>query len=293
MVLGEENKTVKSYIERKQIPAAKAEMPEVTISQLLTEYDKGVVAGQALRSWEARCRVTEQGSTFTIHLGSRGRERFIERRTGNWEDEAVDYRRLYNGRQIQAIFPFREKLNISILTPEKYKDQTAGETPWPELPVGFPPFLETTKENCIPPQSLPDIRKVLADPAATILPQPVHVGGHACYVIEQPKPRRVLFFGVAKSLMLGKNCILTRKYLLGYSPRQNRMKRLSTKKRSVWLLIRNRASCRLGGIVHMRPFFRPVIRNALPPKKRSSVLIFRNSATRATLPGIFGMPTIC
>jgi len=56
----------------------------------------------------------------------------------------------------------------------------------PELPVGFPPFLELRRDKHYPiSESLPDVRKILAAPNARFLPWRTRANGHVCYVVER------------------------------------------------------------------------------------------------------------
>ena len=181
-------KSVKCVVEWEQVPAAEAQLPSLPTAQLRTEFGKAA-ASTGVRSWEARCRVTTRvpdrtAETYSTLLVVSGNQWLYERRSGDWKDEKVEYRNLCDGEHVQHVSP-RQKV-VSIQTRGEYVLEQAAPASSPGRPVGFPPFLEESRERHYPiPQSLPDIRKLLADPGAKVLPWRTRADGHACYVVEQ------------------------------------------------------------------------------------------------------------
>ncbi|MBN2022037.1 MAG: TlpA family protein disulfide reductase [Pirellulales bacterium] len=202
---GEEKEPVERVEAWEEIPAAEVDLPALGVSDLLREYDKTVAAGRELRSWEARCRVTSEmvifqdpgvlsglfgnapkrsATTHSVLLRSSGQQWYCERRSGDWKDEKIEYRNYCDGQGVQTVDPSRKVMNAR--TCSEYAALMPESKPRPELPVGFPPFLEETREHHYPiPQSLPDVRGVLADPESKVLPWRTRVDGRACYVVER------------------------------------------------------------------------------------------------------------
>ena len=188
------------------MPAANPQMLRLTIPQLLAEVDKVAAAGIKLQSWEARCRVTSQwgrdplqpprnmgaaakapkhiAKTHSTLLVSSGKQWLSERRLGEWQDENIEYRRLCDGENVQEVFP--SDRSVILWTRSEYAIRRAAPANGPELPVGFPPFLETRRGHRYSiSKSLPDVRTILANPDAKVLPWRTRVNGRVCYVVER------------------------------------------------------------------------------------------------------------
>lgn len=203
-VIGAEKKTIECVVEWEQVAAADSQMPSLTMAQLRAEFEKGAAVGAGLTSWEARCRVTSQidraqeqdgmvasvkspvriTTTHSTLLLSNGKQWLSERRFGDWQDDKTEYRNLGDGEHVQAVSPSQK--TVIVQPRSEFTARKAASTSRPELPVGFPPFLETYREHYYPiPESLPDVRTILADPDAKVLPWRTRVNGHTCYVVER------------------------------------------------------------------------------------------------------------
>ena len=103
-----------------------------------------------------------------------GKEWIDERRLGDWQDAKIEYRRLCDGQCVRHIFPASDpKIIIESRSEFAASEHATGN--FPDLPIGFPPYLLIRHEGYNPiPESLPDVRKFLADPTTKVLPWRTH-----------------------------------------------------------------------------------------------------------------------
>jgi hypothetical protein len=218
IAVGGEKQTIKCVVEWEQVPAADVQTPSLTTTQLLAEFDKVAAAGAGLSSWDARCRVTVQvdrtqqpgsmlaivnapkhyAETYSTHLVSSGKQWFSERRSGEWKDEKIEHRMFCDNEHVQTVWPSQKRVILQTLG--EYAAREAGSINRPELSAGFPPFLETQRDMYPIPESLPDVRKVLADPDTKVLPWRIRANGHVCYVVERTTITKGPLFDDRKSV---------------------------------------------------------------------------------------------
>jgi hypothetical protein len=127
-------------------------------------------------------RAAETHSTLLV---SNGKQWLGERRLGDWQDAKVEYRTLCDGELVRYISTTGDPRVLLQGRSEFAAEEQAPEN-FPDLPIGFPPFLLIRHEHYYPiAESLPDVRKILADPATKVLPWRTRVDGHDCYVVER------------------------------------------------------------------------------------------------------------
>ncbi len=191
ILLAAEENAVASAGEWEQVPAGDTKLPPLTVSQLRAEFEKAVEAAAALRSWEARCRVTshvEDGpaETYSTLLISEAEQWLDERRQGKWEDENTEYRRLFDGQCVRNLSTDRGQTSFWIGTLSQFAEGQGIPVETPKLPLGFAPCVLFPREHYGPiAEAFPSICEILADPAAKILPWRTRVDGHVCYVVER------------------------------------------------------------------------------------------------------------
>ena len=143
--LGAERQTIKCVVEWEQSPVSDTQMPPMTVAQLRAEFEKAAAAGAALKSWEARCRVTSwsgdlAAKTHSTLLVSNGKEWIDERRLGDWQDAKIEYRKLCDGQCVRHIFSTSDpKIIIESRSEFAASEHATGNVP--DLPIGFPPYL--------------------------------------------------------------------------------------------------------------------------------------------------------
>ena len=191
ILLAAEEHAVDSTAEWEQVTASDTKLPPLTISELRVEFEKSVEPVRALRSWEARCRVTSHiedrpMEDYSALLISQAEQWIDERRQGKWEDENSEYRKVCDGQCVWNVTSLRNQKSIWIGTLSHFVKIEGVAAERPKLPLGFPPFLLLPREHYYPlPEAFPDICEILADPAAKVLPWRTRVEGHECYVVER------------------------------------------------------------------------------------------------------------
>ena len=182
---------VGSVAEWEHVPGGDTKLPPLTVSQLRSQFEKAVEAAAALRSWEARCRVTSHiadrpAETYSTLLVSEGKQWLDERRQGKWEDENTEYRRLCDGQCVRDLSTERGQRGLWIGTLSQFAEGQGIPAETPKLPIGFPPYMLFPREHYYPlPEASPDIREILADPAVKVLAWRTRVDGNECYVVER------------------------------------------------------------------------------------------------------------
>lgn len=199
LLAGEEN-AGDSAAEWDRVPASDTKLPPLTVSQLRAEFEKNAEAAAALRSWEARCRVTSYiadrpAETYSTLLISEAEKWIDERRQGKWEDVNTEYRMLYDGQCVRSLSGHRDQTSLWIGTLSRFAADRGVRAETPKLTLGFPPYILFPRERYYPlPEAFPDIRGILADPAAKILPWRTRVDGRECYVVERTASTESLIF---------------------------------------------------------------------------------------------------
>jgi hypothetical protein len=93
---------------------------------------------------------------------------------------------LSNTSRVRNLSTDRGQKSFWIGTLSQFAEGQGVPVETPKLPLGFPPYVLFPREHYYPlPEAFPDIRGILADPAANILPWRTRVDGHEYYVVER------------------------------------------------------------------------------------------------------------